>query len=534
MIFHPLHTTTPPPTLMSNPFSYTPHPLCVQAATLLQATLPALMARHPEEHGKMFGVLVVESGGHLGYLQAYSGQLSGGYPYTDEFVPPVFDYLSPTGHFRQTEGRISALNHRISQMAHDPSLLRREQAVRVLESCSDRAIARWRQVMATAKARRDALRVTADEATRGAMVRQSQYQKAQLRRIKQRWSWVIGAVSRRCQERRRDIDQLRRERRQMSDGLQQWLFDHFVLYNGRGEQRNLSQIFAQYDPQRPYLTPPGGTGECCEPKLLQYAYSHGMRPRCMAMFWWGDSPEGEVRHHLHYYPACQGKCRPTLTYMLQGLAVEPEATVTTEEDIEIVYEDAWIAVVNKPAGMLSVPGREGLASVAERMRRRYPTATGPLVVHRLDRDTSGLMLIALSEEVYRQLQQQFIRRQVRKRYVAVLEDNGLPLADHGHIDLPLSPHPTDRPRQQVDHQQGKRAYTEYCRQGQHRVALYPHTGRTHQLRVHCAHPQGLGRPIQGDPLYGHGQGRLCLHAESITFVHPVTKKEMTFSRKADF
>ena len=220
--------------------------------------------------------------------------------------------------------------------------------------------------------------------------------------------------------------------------------------------------------------------------------------------------------------------------MLQGLAVEPEATVTTEKDIEIVYEDAWLVVVNKPAGMLSVPGREGLTSVAERMRRRYPTATGPLVVHRLDRDTSGLMLIALNEEVYRQLQQQFIRHQVRKRYVAVLEDNGQPLAGHGHIDLPLSPHPTDRPRQQVDYLQGKRAYTEYSRQGRHRVALYPHTGRTHQLRVHCAHPQGLGRPIQGDPLYGHGQGRLCLHAESISFVHPVTKKEMTFSRKADF
>lgn len=534
MIFHPLDTAVAPPDRMNNPFDYTPHPLCIAAARKLQERLPGLMANYTEERGKMFGVLVVEHNGRTGYLQAYSGQLGGGYPHTDDFVPPVFDYLQPTGHFRQTEQRISALNRSISLMKHDAAFCRRKAAAGVIEACASRSVEAWHKTMTASKLRRDSMRAMADDAMRLALIRESQYQKAQLRRIRHRWDTVVRAISGRIGRQQGDIDRLVCRRRKMSDDLQQWLFSQFVMYNGRGESRPLSEIFARHDPGRPYLTPPGGAGECCEPKLLQYAYRHGMRPLCMAMFWWGEGSDGEIRHHLQYYPACQSKCRPILTFMLQGIDVEKESASKPQDTIETVYEDKWMAVINKPAGMLSVPGRAGSVSVAELMRRRHPAATGPMMVHRLDMDTSGLMIIALDADVYRQLQRQFADRRIHKTYVARLEEGRPPAADSGEISLPLRPATDDRPRQIVDRQYGKPAHTRYHMNGKDRVTLCPLTGRTHQLRVHCAHPQGLGRPILGDKLYGHGGGRLYLHAASLRFTHPVTGKAMEFMREPDF
>lgn len=511
---------------MNDPFCYQPHELCVQAAAELQRSLPAIMDSFPEERGKMFGILVVRRDDDLGYLQAYSGQLGGRYPLTDEFVPPVYDYLSPTGHFKQTEREITAINHRLKAMeAYDDSRSReRRQAIEV---CRDRCIEVWRKTMDASKRRRDLLRPTADEATAHSLIRESQYQKAQLRRIRERWALVVGAVNRRQEEQQQERQQLTARRREMSDSLQHWLFDRFVMRNARGEEASIANIFAHYDPQRPYLTPPGGTGECCEPKLLQYAYRMGLQPLCMAMFWWGESPEGEIRHHLHYYPACQSKCRPVLSYMLQGLEVEDSTRTADSLRLDIVYEDEWLVVVSKPAGMLSVPGRQERESVASIMRRRYPHATGPMVVHRLDMDTSGLMIVALTTEVYHRLQRQFAMREIHKTYVARLEPDGPSISSEGEIRLPLAPDVDDRPRQRVDDKAGKEAHTRYRMTGADRVELHPLTGRTHQLRVHCAHSRGLGRPILGDPLYGHGGDRLYLHAQSISFVHPITGKPMT-------
>ncbi len=325
--------------------------------------------------------------------------------------------------------------------------------------------------------------------------------------------------------------------RQMSQDLQLWLFRQYRMLNANGETRDLVEIWRDYHQnpkiQKKFPLPPGGTGDCCAPKLLQYAYQHQLKPVCMAEFWWGPSPASEIRHHGEFYPACRGKCKPVLTWMLQGLDVDPdpEQSGFLHQGVEIIYEDDAIAAVYKPSGMLSVPGKADDYSIATWAKERWPEAMLP---HRLDLLTSGIMLVAKTSETYHHLQDQFAARTIKKKYVAVVE--GEITTDHGVIDLPLSSDPLNRPRQIVDHEHGKRAITEYRVLSHHLspttyhpitlLVLYPHTGRTHQLRMHCAHQEGLGCPIVGDELYGHKADRLYLQAESIAFVHPSTGRRM--------
>jgi len=320
--------------------------------------------------------------------------------------------------------------------------------------------------------------------------------------------------------------------KEMSQELQTWLFHQYQLLNGLGEVKDLVEIWQDYHRsariRNRYPLPPGGTGDCCAPKLLQYAYLHHLKPVCMAEFWWGDSPKSLIRHHGHFYPACRGKCKPVLTWMLQGLDVDPhpETASTVRQEPEVVYEDESLAVLFKPAGMLSVPGKTDDYSVATWALSQWADA---LLAHRLDMLTSGIIVAAKTLETYQHLQTQFTDRTVKKKYLAVVE--GTPVKEHGIIDLPLASDPMNRPLQVVDHEKGKRAITEYrvLQAGQHSLlALYPHTGRTHQLRMHCAHPEGLGCPIVGDELYGEKADRLYLQAQAITFVHPTTEKRMHF------
>ena len=332
--------------------------------------------------------------------------------------------------------------------------------------------------------------------------------------------------------------------KKMSQDLQLWLFRQYRLLNARGEVKDLVDIWQAYHSspriRRKYPLPPGGTGDCCAPKLLQYAYQHGLRPVCMAEFWWGPSPKSEIRHHGQYYPACRGKCKPVLTWMLQGLAVDPNPEEAGFPRLvpEVVYEDEAVVVVNKPSGMLSVPGRTEDYSVATWARQRWADA---MPVHRLDLCTSGLMVLAKTPEAYHHLQRQFEAHTVKKKYLAVVE--GVPAKEHGIIDLPLLSDPLNRPRQVVDRLHGKRAITEYRVITHHLslitshfslLALWPHTGRTHQLRMHCAHPDGLGCPILGDELYGHKSDRLYLQAQSVTFIHPLTGRRVHFEVEAEF
>jgi tRNA pseudouridine32 synthase/23S rRNA pseudouridine746 synthase len=305
------------------------------------------------------------------------------------------------------------------------------------------------------------------------------------------------------------------------------------MLNARGESKDLVDIWRDYHTspklQQRFPLPPGGSGDCCAPKLLQCAYQHHWQPVAMAEFWMGESPRGEIRHDGHYYPACRGKCLPILTFMLQGLEVEKEGSASASAaDVQVVYEDAAVLVVDKPSGMLSVPGRIDAPSVQQLLAARYGEVFMP---HRLDMDTSGLLVVARNVDAYKQLQSQFYARTIYKRYMALL-DGYLPVGRRGTISLPMRPDPLDRPRQVVDYVHGKQAVTDYevlsNDAGRTLVSLIPHTGRTHQLRVHCAHPDGLGLPIVGDPLYGRKARRLCLHAAELAFTHPVTGERMKF------
>lgn len=326
------------------------------------------------------------------------------------------------------------------------------------------------------------------------------------------------------------------EKSNRSRALQLWLFRQFNFLNAHGQTTNLCDIFDK----ETCLIPPSGAGECCAPKLLQFAYEHHLHPVCMAEFWLGASPKGEIRYEGEYYPACQSKCKPILRHMLQGLEVDehPLLPMMREraKEMRIIYDDDELLAVYKPAGMLSVRGNVDAPSVESVIQETYPDVSGPLIVHRLDMDTSGIMIIAKNKEIHKALQIQFFKHEIRKRYIALLD--GIVKDDKGTISLPLSPNALDRPRQMVNHEHGKVAITEYemleRKDGRTLIAFYPLTGRTHQLRVHAASDEGLGCPIVGDRLYApskrvQGSGfkvqdstRLMLHAESIDFTHPIT------------
>lgn len=536
MIFHPLNTDIPKPSRLNNPFFYEPHPLCLLATEEVKAAVSARKEWQAEvERGKMFGVLVVErlsgQGSSLGYLAAYSGQILGRSNW-EGFVPAVFDYLLPGGYFKTHEQKISLLNAEVERLETNEE---RQQLKNRLDEQEKRAVCQieaYKEEMKRAKARRDALRKAgADALQQEAMQAESQWMKAELHRMKKRFRAERDVLLQGVERFDGALARLKEERKSQSDELQRWLFARFEMRNGRGERCSLLDIFARETGQ----LPPAGTGECCAPKLLQYAFAHHLRPVCMAEFWMGQTVTGEVRREGCFYPACQGKCGPTLRFMLQGIEVDP---ATPEGHVggqlKVVYEDKNLTVVCKPAGMLSVPGKSGAASVYSLMRARYPDAASPLVVHRLDMDTSGLMLIAKTKEKHRNLQSAFKNRAVKKRYVALLE--GLLPAEKqgGRISLPLSPDYLDRPRQRVDREKGKQAVTDYEVLGQvsghSLVALYPQTGRTHQLRVHCAHAEGLNMPILGDALYGRKADRLYLHAEAIE----IPSEGISFRIEADF
>ena len=610
MILHSIPLTHLPsgidiPERMNNPLDYQPHPLCIAVCKELQNYLSQREDWREEiGKGKMFGVLIVENTQpepgtpEIGYLAAYSGQI-GGRSDWDDFVPAVFDYLQPDGYFKTHEAEISGINQSIKQLEGNEHMKEAKSLIQQLQEERKRTIATYQEKMKEAKAKRDARReagnLTPEEETE--MVKESQFMKAELRRLKKSLSEKTSLETE-YEAYQADILSLKQLRKTLSDALQQWLFSQFRMQNHEGESKDLLEIFrdaALRDyPQATIATsriaalkmvPPAGSGECCEPKLLQYAYLHGYKPLQMAMFWWGESPKEEIRHHLQFYPACNGKCKPILHWMLPDSVFESQVAESAqnkntesslynkveetgncfseEKDLETLYEDDQLTVIYKPSGLLSVPGKDlSQPSVYSIMRKKYPAATSPLIVHRLDMATSGLMIIAKTEFAYHRLQKEFLNHRVQKKYIAIIgckdpeacdkiweeakkeeqKEQGASSSTAGKqkISLPLMPDYLDRPRQIVHHEQGKEAITEYevlerIDATHLRLALYPKTGRTHQLRVHCAHHEGLNAPILGDPLYGiEKASRLHLHAEEITFEHPLSGKEITIKRKADF
>ncbi len=517
------------PQRFTSPFCYEPHPLALVAVEQVQRYVASRADWADEmDAGKMLGVLVAQDGqGRLGYLAAFSGNLAASVNH-DFFVPPVYDLLDPQGEFKQGEAQITAINHEVERLEHSPellALLQREVAMK--QKISDE-IEDFKALMARHKQERDQRRVagnlTASEQEE--LLNQSRFEKAELKRIRQRLDGELQEILDEKDTFYRHITDMKAHRKAMSEALQERIFRLFIVKNARGEARDLVDVF------KPLGTlPPAGAGECCAPRLLNYAFNHELKPLCMAEFWWGASPVGEVRHHGHFYPACRSKCKPILEFMLQGLEVEdnPLGQRVETSVLDVVYDDDSFTVLNKPSGMLTVPGKLLDDSLLSRYQAVFTEAQGPVVVHRLDQETSGLVIFAKDKSSHKALQQQFEQHTIKKRYIALLE--GQVTQDEGIIDLPLLPDVEDRPRQRVDYEHGKRAVTRYHvlerSDGLTRIALEPFTGRTHQLRVHCSHPQGLNCPIVGDRLYGNASSRLMLHAQSITLVHPVSGHSMT-------
>ena len=527
----------PMPDKFTYPFHYVPHPLCILAAQEVQTYLRR-QTRWQEElqQGKMFGVLVVRTpDGTIGYLAAFSGNLAHSNVH-DYFVPPVYDLLRPDGFFKQEEEQISAINRRIETLTCSAAYMQALKAYQEDKTKAHHALLKTKEELQSAKVRRDEQRrMDLTEAQREALVRESQFQKAEYKRLEKRWKCELSERESTLKNFESEISRLKQERKTRSATLQRKLFHQFRMRNALGDEKDLCELFAH----TPQQVPPAGAGECAAPKLLQYAYLHQLHPLAMAEFWWGNSPITEIRKQGNFYPACKGKCAPILAFMLQGLEVEENPLIKdkhAEWSPEIIYEDADLLVVNKPAGMLSVPGKEPGRSLIDRIQDLYPDSQEWMAVHRLDMATSGLLLLAKNKAVYQHLQAQFKNKIVQKRYVAWLD--GIVSSTNGMISLPLSPDWMNRPRQMVNHTEGKPAQTRYevlsRTDTRTRIAFYPLTGRTHQLRVHAASAEGLSTPIVGDELYGTPSDRLYLHAESLDFIHPRTGIRIHVEKAAPF
>jgi len=525
------------PRKFTYPFYYTPHRLSTLAADELQAYIRAQPWNSSFESGDtegiMFGVLVVKNAtGQLGYLAAFSGKLNGSNHHTS-FVPPVYDILTPDGFFRQEEERISQLNREIDTLEFSDEL--REAAARyhTFKEETEKELALARKNIKKGKKERKNQRAEAQtrlSATQMAelessLVKESMDDQFAYKRLVKERRLQLEVLHNALNSLNGRLADLKAERKSRSGALQSEIFEKYQFLNGQGKPKSLLAIFENHTER----LPPAGAGECAAPKLLQFAYLNKLEPISLAEFWWGKAPSSEIRVHRNFYPSCRGKCEPILGHMLQGLDVEDNQmllNLAKEKELDIIFNDEHLLAVNKPHDFLSVPGKNIEDSVITRIKAKYPEADGPMVVHRLDMGTSGIMLLAKSKEIHRLLQHQFENRTIKKRYVAILD--GELKEEQGEINLPLAVDYADRPRQLVCHERGKPSKTIWKRveisNGKTRIHFFPITGRTHQLRVHSAHAQGLNTPIYGDELYGTKAHRLHLHAASIEFEHPVTKQ----------
>lgn len=534
------------------PFYYKPHPLAIVAAGELQHYLET----HTElDHnfglegdategamGKMFGVLVVrDAQGRVGHLWAVSGKLANSNDHA-KLVPPVFDMLREDGFFLAEQDVISAVNTELETLLNDADYNGlRLDLERYTEQCAAEIAALKQElkvnkgVRAEKRAENEKDRDTEHYAVaEAALSKESHYDRHRLRELKAVWKGRIDEAQQRLAPLEERVAALRNEQRERSGALQERLFEQYTFLNQAGDRKSLQAIFST----TAFGRPPSGAGECATPKLLQYAFMHGYQPLAMAEFWWGAATSEEVRQHKQFYPACAGKCKPILAHMLEGIAMDenPFLRPTPEScGLEIIYEDESLLVVNKSAGLRSIPGVHIEDSVHSRLRIILGN-TEPFMVHRLDMGTSGLLLVAKSAEVHKHLQWQFLNRKVNKRYTALLSK--AISGREGEIDLPLCPDLFDRPRQMVCFTTGKKSITKWkvvaMTDGRTRVYFWPLTGRTHQIRMHAAHEQGLNAPIVGDDLYGNADKRLYLHAAGIEFTHPVTNKVMSFEVAEDF
>lgn len=553
--FHPLRPDSGIvlPEKFTFPFYYEPHPLSILAAKELQFYLENQtdfihnfglnQYQTGLVIGKMFGVMVVENAkNELGYLAAFSGKLADS-NYIKGFTPPLYNTLNEAGFYKQGEAKLNAMNSEIESLEKALPFLEAIQNAANVKVQFETALNALKAEIKTAKKLRSLKRETekhqltpeAYASFLETLNQQSIGYQLRLKHLKGHWEQHIKDTEKHLSAFEKPIEQLKEQRATLSASLQKRIHEQYKFLNAEGETKNLLTIFKNTTSP----IPPAGSGECAAPKLFQYAYENNLKPICMAEFWWGTSPKSEVRKHQQFYPSCRSKCEPILGFMMQGLEVEDnpiEQSISYKNDLEIVFEDDYLLLVNKPHEFLAVPGKTTTESVFTKMQQYLPNATGPLLVHRLDMSTSGLLMVAKSERIHKQLQKQFIERSIKKRYVALLD--GVLKTNEGTINLPLRVDLDNRPQQLVCYEHGKPAITNYkvvaIEHRKTRIYFYPITGRTHQLRVHAAHSLGLQLPIIGDDLYGIKANRLHLHAESLTFTHPINKELITITCKAPF
>jgi len=534
------------------PFYYDVHPLCEIAAKQIQFFLETnneLQHNFGLENnsdllpiGKMFGVLIVENKGELGFLAAYSGKLANSNSVAF-FVPPVFDMLTDNGYFLRKEEELNTINREIESLESNRDLKNLQKKRIDLEVAAKQEIDSFKEKIKINKQTRKQERILKKETLsieeyrqfEADLIKQSLYDKHLLKELTSNFEAELNSIKKDIFILIDQIEILKNLRKQKSNALQNWLFTNYTFLNAESEEKSLLDIFKT----ALHSQPPAGAGECCAPKLFQYAYKNNLQPIALAEFWWGQSPKSEVRKHQQFYPSCWGKCEPILSHMLKGLQVDENPFLQNpakDKELEIIYDDPYLVVINKPVEFLSVPGINISDSVYERIKNRYPQATGPLIVHRLDMSTSGLMVLAKNKDTHEHLQKQFIKRKVKKSYIALLD--GLIEPDSGKIELPLRVDLDDRPRQIVCYEYGKIGVTDFKvlskTENSTRIQYFPITGRTHQLRVHSAHKSGLNAPIKGDDLYGTKSNRLHLHAHTLEFFHPITKEWVIFKVDPDF
>ena len=534
------------------PFYYKPHPLAKIATREVQEYLENQTDfKHnfglSEDNttlpiGKMFGVLVVKnSKNEIGYLTAFSGKLADK-SLPDKFVPPVFNMRSYGSFYLKGEEEITEMNHRLSFLEQNENYIHLKNSLQNITKSINDDLEKEKEKLKRYKKERKARKKTGKSTLNKSdfkllekkLIQESFNNQFYYKELEEYYKNKVARKRKELAAFDDEVASIKKERKEKSNYLQQTLFSKYAFLNHKKESRSLLDIF-----NNPAIKPPAGSGDCSAPKLLQHAFLNDLTPICMAEFWWGISPNSAIRKHKNFYPACQGRCKPILTHMLGGIEMDENLlleNLAENQELEIVYEDNVLLIVNKPSEFLSVPGKNISDSVYTRIKEKYPKATGPLIVHRIDMSTSGILLLTKTKEAHKVLQSQFIKRTIKKRYVALLD--GDLTESSGTIKLPLRVDLDDRPRQLVDFEYGKNAETNWQiikkENGKTKVYFYPITGRTHQLRVHAAHKDGLNTPIVGDDLYGKKENRLHLHAEFIEFSHPETNKIMSFTIAADF
>ena len=534
------------------PFYYEPHELAKIATKELQTYLEKQTDfvhnfglyndKNNDSIGKMFGVLVVKKADNtLGYITAFSGKLADK-SLPKIFVPPIFNMRTEGSFYIRGEKKIEEIGAEIQLLKKDKTYISLKKLVKKISKEIEEDLATQRKKMKTSKLarrlRKKEANTNLDETNfdifNKKLTQESYNDQFFYKELQEYYSYKVEENNNLLADLENKITSLIELRKETSAILQNTLFEKYQFLNQQKETKGLLAIF-----NNPLVKPPAGAGDCSAPKLLQYAFQNQLTPVVMAEFWWGISPNSEIRKHKNFYPSCISRCKPILNHMLEGIKMDENLllkNLVEKEKLSIIFEDDDLIVVNKPPEFLSVPGKEINDSVYTRIKQLYPTATGPLIVHRLDMSTSGILVLTKTKEANKILQSQFIKRTVKKRYVALLD--GHLTEKSGVIQLPLRLDIDDRPRQLVDFTNGKKAETNWTlinhKNGKTRVYFYPITGRTHQLRVHSAHKGGLNTPIIGDDLYGKKENRLHLHAEFIEFIHPSSKKVINFTIKANF